>query len=73
MVPFLEEIYMIHSKLQAQRKDLYFQSGYVLFQVKVLFSLLHEINTTFRAKMEMLKRKKKACNWNYENTDRTTK
>lgn len=46
--------------LQAQRKDLYFQSGgYFLLPVKVLFSVLNQTNTTFREKMEMLKKKKK--------------
>lgn len=60
MLPSLEEIYITHSTLQAQRKDLYFQSGgYFLFHVKILFSLLPETNTTFREKTEMLKRKKK--------------
>lgn len=40
MLPFLEEIYIIYSILQAQRKDLYLQSGgYLLLHVKVLFSL----------------------------------
>lgn len=61
MLPFLEEIYIIYSSmLQAQRKDLYFQSGgYFLLPVKVLFSVLNQTNTTFREKMEMLKKKKK--------------
>lgn len=52
----------IHTILNASgtKEDLYFQSGeYFLFHVKVLFSLLHKTNTTFKEKMEMLKRLEK--------------
>lgn len=75
MLPFLEKIYIIHSMLEAQSKNLHFQSGeYFLFHVNFYFSFLHETNTAFRAKeMETLKCRKKVCNWNYENIDGMTK